>query len=444
MKKFFAMSIAALFAFTASAQDFDTDPTVKIDNEEQQLHFKLGARMISDAAWYHSDFTPLKSGASLTDTRLRAGLNFNNWYLFADMGFVKGQFKQKNIFLQYTLEGNNGNHIFKGGYYNDCATMAKNTSIASYHFISRPAPVNALQGSRQLGLTYKFYNDNFMAYQGVYAENMYNNQEAGSQGVTLSGRYLYLPVNNGDETLHFGINGRFQTIGTGKVVSEDVLQRHLAMGTSFETNVDASQLCQADLLWAKNVTNLGAEFLYHNEDMFLRGEYMYRHVTKSRDSWALFQKGLGGQYAWDTFESWSKANPLVSNNFQGAYVEAGYKIFGDNYAYNKADGTLKGLTGNTLEVVARYSYLDLDDLDKSELYVAGRDQYYPGGIVADWPYKGVSVGGGKMHNITVGLNYSFNKYVTAMVDYGFSRLDRDKYPMDKNFHKVEGRVIFNF
>lgn len=444
MKKILLTSLAVLFGFSAMAQDFDTDPKVKIDNEKEDLHFKIGARMISDVAWYHSDFTPLKSGAALVDSRIRAGLNYKNWYFFADMGFTKSGFKQKHIFLQYTHEGSWANHIFRGGYYNDCTSMANNTSIASYHFISRPSSTKALQNGRQLGLSYRLVNDRFMAYQGIFAENMYNNQKAGSQGVTLSGRYLYLPINDGFQTLHVGVSGRYQTIGTGEIVSDDVLKTSLIMGSSFETSVDDVQLCTATLPWAKTVSNLGAEALYHNSDFFVRGEFMYRHVTKSRDSFALFEKGLGSPYSWTTFESWMNANPLVSNDFTGAYIEAGYKIFGNDYGYNKTEGLLKGLSGKTLEIVARYSYTDLDDLDKSERYIAGRDQYYPGGEVEDWPVQGVSVGGGKMHNITVGLNYSLNDYVTAMFDYGYSRLDRDKYPMDKNFHKLQARMIFNF
>lgn len=104
MKKILLTSLAVLFGFSAMAQDFDTDPKVKIDNEKEDLHFKIGARMISDVAWYHSDFTPLKSGAALVDSRIRAGLNYKNWYFFADMGFTKSGFKQKHIFLQYTAQ----------------------------------------------------------------------------------------------------------------------------------------------------------------------------------------------------------------------------------------------------------------------------------------------------------------------------------------------------
>ena len=68
------MPVLASVAMVGFAQDFDTDPTVRIDNEKEDLHFTVGARMMADVAYYHSDFTPMKSGAALTDARLRASL----------------------------------------------------------------------------------------------------------------------------------------------------------------------------------------------------------------------------------------------------------------------------------------------------------------------------------------------------------------------------------
>ena len=63
----------------------------------------------------------------------------------------------------------------------------------------------------------------------------------------------------------------------------------------------------------------------------------------------------------------------------------------------------------------------------------------------DWPGTGAtSVGGGNLHSVTVGLNYSFNKYVQVMVDYTYHNLKSDYYPNDKNFHVGQARLQFNF
>lgn len=447
MKKYILMPVLAAFAFAgnvAVAQDFDSDPTVKVENKSEDVKFTIGARMMADVAYYHSDFTPVKSGAALTDARIRTSMTYKDWYFYADFDFSKGKFAQKNIFLQYSLEGDKGNHRFKAGYYNNPATMANNTSRGSLHFISRSAAANALQAGRELGISYIFYNNHFFANQGVFAENQYNDQVAGFQGVTFGGRWLWRPINDENNTFHIGAGFRYANIATGEV-SDNVLQTNLDLGTSLETYVDGTkQFVSASLPWAKNVYDVSAEALYKNDDFFIRGEYMYKHVTKDRDDETLFENGLGGIDSWGTLEAWQGGNPLEANSFHGGYVEAGYKIFGDAYQYSNSDGLLKGLNGKALEVVARYSYVGLNDIVDGALYVRGRDQYYDKGVLADYPGGSVSVGGGNMHSATLGLNYSFNKFAQVMLSYTYNKLDRDKFEEDKNFHTLQARLMFQF
>ena len=121
--KYIIMSALAALALSATAQDFDNDPTLKIDNKDQKVNFTVGARFMADAAYYHTDFTPLQSGASITDARIRTSMTYGqNWYFYADFGFGNGKFSQKNIFLQYaTKNASDATHAIKVGYYNDPA-----------------------------------------------------------------------------------------------------------------------------------------------------------------------------------------------------------------------------------------------------------------------------------------------------------------------------------
>ena len=50
MKKYILMPLLAVFALTAAAQDFDTDPTLQLENAEKEVKFTVGARMMADAA----------------------------------------------------------------------------------------------------------------------------------------------------------------------------------------------------------------------------------------------------------------------------------------------------------------------------------------------------------------------------------------------------------
>jgi putative polyphosphate-selective porin O len=446
MKKYMLMPLLALTALSANAQDFDSKPTVTIDNKAEDLHFTVGARFMADAAYYNTDFTPMQSGAAISDARIRTSLTYQNWYFYADFGFGGGKFSQKNIFLQYAQEDSKGGrHAIKGGYYNDAAgSMARNTSLGSYHFISRAGATNALGEGRELGITYKYTNDHFLAYQGVFTENQYNKIEAGYNGLVFSGRYLYRPIIDENQTLAIGGNVRFQHVGGG-VTEDNVLKKTVKLGQSMETFVDEDeQFVSCELPWAENVFDAGAEVLYHNQKMFVRGEYLYKHVTKKRDSKTLFDASNNNIDTWGTLDAWIAANPLRSNNFHGGYIEAGYMIFGNPYSYDKNEGVLRGLSGRSLEIVGRFNYTGLNDIVKGEYFSVARNQYYPDGYMADWPYKSTSVGGGAVRSYTLGLNYSFNKFAQVMVDYTYHHLTKDFLPYDKNFHEVQARLQFVF
>ena len=326
MKKYILMPVLAIFALTAAAQDFDTDPTLELENAKKEVKFTVGARMMADAALYHSDFTPMQSGAAITDARIRTSMTYKDWYFYADFGFGGGKFAQKNIFLQYSkLDNNDNTHAVKVGYYNDPAgSMARNTSLGSYHFISRPSSSNALGEGRELSSSYKFNNDHFMAYQGVFTENAYNKIDAGFNGITVAGRYLFRPFANGNQTMHVGVSARFAHLGGGTVYN-NVLKKTLHLGQPLETYVDQDeQFVSADLDWANNVTNVGAELLYHNSKFFARGEFLYKHVTKKRDSYSLYIDAQNNIDGWGDIEWWENANKLKNNDFFGGYVEAGF------------------------------------------------------------------------------------------------------------------------
>lgn len=446
MKNYIIASVMAACALSANAQEFDTKPTVSIQNEQEDLKFTVGARFMADAAYYNTDFTPMQSGASITDARIRTSLTYKDWNFYADFGFGGGQFSQKNIYMEYaTMDTKGGRHAIKAGYYNNPAgSMARNTSLGSYHFISRPGVSNALGEGRELGVTYKFTNDRFMAYQGVFTENQYNKLEAGYNGLVLAGRYQYRPIADEAQTLMVGANVRYQHVGGG-VVEKNVLKKSITLEQSLETYVDEDmRFVSCTLPWAENVIDAGAEALYHNTNFFLRGEYLWKHVTKKRDSKTLFDASNNNVDTWGTLDAWEAANPLRNNNFQGGYVEAGWLIFGNPYRFDRNEGVLKGLDGKALEIVARVNYTALNDIQDGEYFSVGRNQYYPGGYMQDWPYASSSVGGGNVTSITLGANYSFNKFAQFMLDYTYSKLNKDFMPHDKNFHAVQARVQFVF
>jgi len=426
-----------------AAQDFDTEPVVQFNKEGVNL--KIGGRFMADGAYYKTDYSSVKSGAAIVDARIRTGLTYNDWYFYADFDFSKGHFKQKNIFLQYTLPNSTAgaNHSLKAGFYTEPNSMSLLTSLYGYRFMTRAGAADALGLKRSLGVSYRFYNTMFSATQGVFAENKYNDQIAGFQGVGVSGRWLFRPISRKHHTLHIGASVRYADINTGEMTG-GVKQTSVAMGTNLHSLVDETQFVNARIPWAKGVFNAGAELLYHNRNFFARGEYLYKTISKKRPDEILFTNQLGGVWSWTTLESWQKGNPLRNNSFNGAYAEFGYQILGSGYTYSREEGIMDGTKGKSLEIVARYNYTGMNDIAKGDIFFEGRQQFYPNGKIVDYPAVSTSVGGGKMHSVSVGVNYAFNKHAMVMLDYTLNRLDNVYHSQDKNFHVLQARTAFSF
>jgi phosphate-selective porin OprO/OprP len=463
MKKYiFTITVAAMcFANGASAQGDNSDPsllTIKTDNVE----FTAGGRLMSDVAYYHSDFTVLKSGAAITDARIRASLRYDKLYLYADFDFTGGKFSQRDLYLRYNLvESENGTHSLKAGFFADPASMGYNTSRYQYHFITRAAPIQALVAGRQLGATYKFYNRLLLLDQGVFAENRYNNQSAGYQGVTLAGRWLFKAINTDDLTLHIGAAARYAKMNTG-YVENNIFRQSQSFGSSLETSVDPNdQFLHVDLPWASSNLNLSGELLFRTNKFFARGEYLHKHVGKTQPTEELLEAQLGGLWSAGSVKSYQKFIPFRDNTFSGAYAEFGYLLQGNRYTYNDEMGVLNGMNdNNALEVVARYSFVNLNDIVAGEYFLRGNKKFHAGEMTADaaeassdpagyyyymdYPLPSTSVPGGVAHLVTLGLNYTLNKYVKLMAEYKYTLVDHYYYDLDRNIHAAQLKLMFSF
>lgn len=445
MKKYLILPLLAcsLFTMNAEAQNkegLDVKPLVSVKNDN--IEFTAGGRIGIDAAYYNTDYTPMSSGYKLTDARINTSLSYGeNWYMFAEIDFSSGSVAQKNIFVRYT----DGNHSVKLGYYNEAAGMSLNTSSYSYHFISRASSANALAAGRALGISYKFVDDKWFLNQGVAAENQYNNQEAGFQGGSVSGRWLYKPVNNKVNTIHVGLNARYAKFNTGEFV-DGVLYNTVSISSALETNVDkTTQYLHDEMDWVDNELTVGIEALAKGQRYFVRGEYMYQRVGKDRDDQRLFENQLGGLWSSSTLAGWQSFNPLEASNFSGGYIEAGYLIRGKQYTYNNGNGVLNGNKGaGDLEVVARYNYTGLNDLVDGELYFIGLDTFYTGGVVADLAGSTTATAGGNLHSLTLGVNYTINEHIQCLGSYTYNKLDNLRLPMDTNIHMLQARIVIAF
>lgn len=441
-----AMLVAAMCTTSAVKAQEDVNPLLKYISKDENVKASVGGRMFADFAYFHSDWTPMKSGAAITDARVHAALTYGKLYFYADFAFGKGKFSQKNLFVRYNFnESEYGIHSVKVGYYNEPSSMSNMTSSYNYHFITRPASVQALAPGRALGATYKFFNQNFFFDQGIFAQFKYNDQEAGYQGMSLSGRWLYKPVNEVHQTFQFGFSARYQHFNGGEVIQDGVLKTDVNYSANMQTYVDDdTEFLNLDLPWANNAVTITPEVLFRSDRFFTRAEYMWTRVWKKRPDQTMFESQLGGQQSWQTLPSWLGGNKLRPTLLNGGYIELGYLLCGKAYTYDQEYGLLKGMGDkNALELVARYTYTDLADITKGDRFVYGNNKFYPEGNIVDYP-RWSSVDGGKMHAVTLGLNFSFNEYLKIMGEYQYANLSNVYFPDDKNFHQLQLRVAFAF
>ena len=90
MKKYIllpAMMVAAMLSTTAVKAQEDVNPLLKYVNKENDLKASIGGRMFADVAYYHTEWTPMKSGAAITDARIHASLTYGKLFIYADFGF---------------------------------------------------------------------------------------------------------------------------------------------------------------------------------------------------------------------------------------------------------------------------------------------------------------------------------------------------------------------
>lgn len=445
-KKMLYIAIAAGLCFnSASAQEIKFGEGD--NNTLAKTKITIGTRVSMDGAYFMDDVTPLKSGATIPDARIRMTIQNGKWDAYFDADFGKGVYTQKNIFLRYNFTDKNSLRL---GYATESFSISSLTSQSDLHFITRSATVNTFAPGRSLGITYKHRGNKYYTETGIYNENLYNKQEVGNQGFAASGRYLYVPVNNENLAIHVGAAARFKKIETGVVEGNPgVFTKYYHLGSGLETNVDPSvRFLDANIQWADKELKYGAEFLAVTPRFFAQGEYIGAKIDRSRPDQLLFENQLGSLWSWGSLASWQKGNPeLTPLNFNGAYLELGYLLSGSsNYKYDTDNAILKDLIGNNLlEVVGRYSYTSLNDVKDGDIYWKAQNKFFPastGGIV-DYPASSPSIGGGKLQTYTLGLNYNFTSNVRAMLHYTLSKIDSYKFD-DKTVNMVQLRVQFKF
>ena len=112
-------------------------------------------------------------------------------------------------------------------------------------------------------------------------------------------------------------------------------------------------------------------------------------------------------------------NRFGGENYQAraGYAQAGYMVIGAKHNYNPVTGMIVNPAPKSLEILVRYDHVNLND-----------------GFVR----------GGRMSDISLGMNYFINKFVAAKVNYTRMMPGTTAMGGEKDFDLVQARIQFNF
>ncbi|MFQ5672883.1 MAG: OprO/OprP family phosphate-selective porin [Nitrospinales bacterium] len=186
--------------------------------------------------------------------------------------------------------------------------------------------------------------------------------------LNVAGRVTAVPWQNGDRSklVHVGFGFQFNNPNDGRVKFSQRAEQH----------VNGIRLAGAGAVESDGVRGLRPEFAVLWNSLHVQGEYEFAHVT---------------------------VRNAAAANLDAGYVEAGYWLTGETRSYGHGvwgrtrprNNFLDGGRG-AWQVAARYSFVDLND---------------------------GSVAGGKLHDITAGLNWWLNPNTAVRFNYVHSNVD---------------------
>jgi len=240
------------------------------------------------------------------------------------------------------------------GQYKQNMNLEELISTRSIDFAARALP-NAFAIGRRLGVDYMRFGTDWTLSGGIYDREINNNQGKGT-GVVVRGTYA--PINELEETLHFGVavssQKQYRDIGRFSARPEADL-------ANFRL-VDTGALALAD----RN-SQIGLEASYSNGPWALQGEYIRADLSRGA-----------------TFDNYSADGYYVYGTW---FVTGEMKTYRQGmFSYPVPNDPAKG----ALELGLRYSAIDLDD---------------------------GAVRGGEEQNWTVGANWYWRVNFKFVLDY---------------------------
>ena len=352
---------------------------LRFETPSKDFQFKIGGRLMYDFGWISED-DGIKADVgeqhdSSETRRARlyfSGLIYDNIDFKLQFDFAGGDADLKDAYIG--LKDFPFGKI-RAGHFKEPFGLEELTSSKYITFIERSLPTEAFSPSRNAGvMLFDTAFDERMTWAvGVFknTDDFGDDKDDDDGGYSVTARLTAVPIykDKGASLLHLGVGYSRRDTAHKSSLDRD--------GTSFSSRPEAhmfDRFVDTGDFASNNSDLLGLEAAWVEGPLSVQGEYMFARADQRSTS--------------------------ANADFDGYYVQASYFLTGEHRKYKKSSGAFSRVKPNknfgsdrgwgAWELAARYSAVDLDDS---------------------------SINGGKLDNITAGLNWYLNPNTRLMLNY---------------------------
>ena len=310
----------------------------------------------------------LHAGAHISDVRLAAKVRiYSCWYTKIDVGFANNKVTLKDAFTEYGKDGN----YFRAGYMLGYYSIDQSTSTNDLIFNTASNVSETFYPDRRIGVSYTRSLPSYYLSAGAFCGDGLSFTETTKPGYNFSGRIVWRPINSSGQLFHIGTGALF------KVPDEDTetQAQQIRLKSKGVTYIPSPRTLELTVGEARNQVQSNVECLFFRHKWLLQTEFLYTNIHRK--------------------------NHKPSYSAHGGYIMGGFLLKGTKYAYDTLDAVpVMPEEPHSILLACRYNYTNLNDFSSN-------------------------MTGGSQHDLSIGINYYFNKYISSRLNY--AHLWMDKY-----------------
>lgn len=351
------------------------------------MDIRLSGRLFLDAGFFMNNPEEVHSGTHLPEIRLGGKIKIgSHWCSKIDIGFSNGKVSLKDAYLEY---GKNENY-FRAGYMLGFYSIDQSTSTNDLVFNTPANVAETFYPGRHTGISFTRSVMNYYLSFGVFPGDKLNYAETTKPGYNLSGRGVWRPVNDGYDLVHIGTGMTFRKADLDKETGK----RSLRLKSKGVTELTVPAFLEIEFEDSRYQTQNNIEYLQYRGKWMVQSELMSTYIRM--------------ESAQDNFTGY------------GGYLQGGFLLKGNRYGYDETDALpVMPVEKGSLLLLARVNYTHLNNK---------RNHWY----------------GGTQKDLSAGLNYYFNQYISTRLNYNLILTDRHAALGKQSIHIVQARIQIRF